>query len=100
MTANDPTSAPASGSHRPPGNNPSSDTLGRQKTPLAVADRWYLTALLVFTVIVRGTVLWAMRDNLTQDPDAYREIAENLLVYGEFALGKPNPDNAESQPRP
>lgn len=76
---------------------PNSD---RQKTPPGVSDRWPLAALLIFTLIVRGTVLWLMRDNLNQDPDAYREIAENLLVYGEFALGKPNRDNAESQPRP
>jgi hypothetical protein len=31
-----------------------------------------------------------MRGNLQQDPDAYREIADNLLRHGEFALGKPS----------
>ena len=31
-----------------------------------------------------------MRGNLQQDPDAYREIAENLLRHGQFALGKPS----------
>ncbi len=51
-------------------------------------ERWLLAGLLVFTLVVRGAVLWGMRGNLEQDPDAYREIAENLLVHGEFALGR------------
>src|SRR5688572_19185181 len=59
-----------------------------------------LAGLLVFTLIVRGSVLWAMRNNLTQDPDAYREIAENLLRHGEFAMGKPGPDGDVSKPTP
>jgi hypothetical protein len=59
----------------------------------------WLAGLLVFTLIVRGGVLWAMRDNLRQDPDAYREIAENLLRHGEFALGKDDPANVQP-PRP
>jgi len=53
-------------------------------------DRLVLAGLLVFTLLVRGGVLWVMRGNLKQDPDAYREIAENLLRHGEFALGKPS----------
>ncbi len=51
-------------------------------------ERWLLAAILLFTVVVRGGVLWAMRGNLEQDPDMYREIAENLLVHGEFARGR------------
>jgi hypothetical protein len=47
-----------------------------------------LAGLLILALIVRGGVLWSMRDNLEVDPDAYREIAENLLRHGEFALGK------------
>src|SRR5262245_57514938 len=59
------------------------------------AERWTLGGLLLFTLLVRGGVLWAMRNNLQQDPDAYREIAENLLRHGEFALGKPSGAGAE-----
>ena len=64
------------------------------------ADRLALAGLLVFTLFVRGGVLWAMRANFRQDPDAYREIAENLLRYGEFALGKPFRDDGVSRPIP
>jgi len=59
------------------------------RSPLS-AERLLLAGLLVFTVVVRGSVLWMMRENMQQDPDAYREIAENLLRHGEFALGKPS----------
>jgi hypothetical protein len=41
-----------------------------------------------------------MRGNLEQDPDAYREIAENLIVHGEFALGKLTPQTTDWHPRP
>src|SRR5689334_16962632 len=78
-----------------------------KKTPDPVATRRWLTTdrlilagLLLFTLIVRGGVLWAMRGNLQHDPDAYREIAENLLRYGEFAIGKPSPDDGVSKPVP
>jgi 4-amino-4-deoxy-L-arabinose transferase-like glycosyltransferase len=50
-------------------------------------ERWLLAAILLFTALVRGGVLWGTRANLEQDPDMYREIAENLLVHGEFARG-------------
>jgi hypothetical protein len=63
-------------------------------------ERWLLAGLLVFTLVVRGAVLWGMRGNLEQDPDAYREIAENLLVHGEFALGEPGAGGGDWQPRP
>jgi hypothetical protein len=62
-----------------------------QRRPRLTNDRLALAGLLVFTLVVRGGVLWAMRANLQQDPDAYREIAENLLRHGEFALGKDEP---------
>ena len=47
-----------------------------------------MAGLLLFTAIVRGGVLWGMRGNLGQDPDAYREIAENILQHGVYGLGK------------
>src|SRR5437879_11593556 len=55
------------------------------------------STLFPYTTLFRS---WAMRGNLNQDPDAYREIAENLLRHGEFALGKPTSANADYQPRP
>jgi len=60
------------------------------KTTIGSRSReWsFLAGLLVFAVLVRSGVLWTMRTNLQQDPDAYREIAENLLRHGEFALGR------------
>jgi hypothetical protein len=54
-------------------------------------NHWTLAGLLIFTLAVRGAALWALQGNLQQDPDAYREIAENLLRHGEFALGKGEP---------
>lgn len=59
-------------------------------------DRLTLVSLLVFTLLIRGTVFWTMRANLQQDPDAYREIAENLLRHGEFALGKGEPEGGRN----
>jgi len=52
-------------------------------------DRLLLAGLLLLALVVRGGVLGAMRGNLQQDPDAYREIAENLLWNGEFARANP-----------
>src|SRR2546423_1031158 len=64
------------------------------------ADRLGLVGLFVFGFLLRGGLLWARRANLQPDPDAYREIAENLLKYGEFALGQPSPDDGVSHPAP
>ena len=47
-----------------------------------------LAGLLLFTLVVRGGVLWVMRANLQEDPDAYREIAENVLRHGVYGMGK------------
>src|SRR5262245_18010461 len=55
------------------------------------SDRRLLAGLLVATLVVRGGALWVMRAKLADDVDAYREIAENLLQHGEFALGKAKP---------
>lgn len=52
----------------------------------------YFVVLVVFALAVRGAFLWQLRTNLRQDPDAYREIAENMLQYGVFGLtGKSGP---------
>lgn len=61
---------------------------------------WPLVGLLLAALLVRGSVLWAMRGNLDQDPDAYREIAENLIRHGEFALGRGDPAESGSDYRP
>jgi len=63
-------------------------------------ERLLLAGLLVFTLVVRGGVLWAMRGNLQQDPDAYRQIAENLLRHGEFAIGQGDPGDDVAPVRP
>ena len=47
-----------------------------------------MAGLLLVALLVRGGVLWVLRDKLADDPDAYREIAENILQYGVFGLGK------------
>ena len=64
------------------------------------SGRWALAGLLGITLLVRSGVLWTMRGNLEQDPDAYREIAENLLIHGEFSLGKPTGEEAVRRPTP
>jgi hypothetical protein len=74
------------------GNSPAAKWLSTRNLVLA--------GLLVFTLIVRGAALWAMRGNLNQDPDAYREIAEFLLERGEFAVGKLSPFEGGSRPIP
>ena len=66
---------------------PAKEGRGASERSDSARERWILVGLLLFTLVVRGTVLWLMRGNLEQDPDAYREIAENLIVQGEFALG-------------
>src|SRR5262245_21154935 len=66
----------------------------------APRSRFWLICLLALTLLLRGSVLWVMRDNLRQDPDAYRQIAENLLRFGEFALGKRDMGEVSSWPTP
>lgn len=58
------------------------------------ADRLTLAGVLLLTLVVRGGVLWTLRGNLADDPDAYRQIAENVLRYGVFGMG------TGSNPRP
>ncbi len=98
MTGNGSTFESASG-REPPGNEAAPQPVRHRGADAPRSpDRWVLAGLLVFTLVVRGAVLWGMRGNLEQDPDAYREIAENLLVHGEFALGKQI--DGDWQPRP
>ena len=59
-----------------------------------MTPRYSLFALLLVTALLRGGMLWVMRENLDEDRDAYREIAENLATYRVFGLGN------EGQPRP
>src|SRR5262245_51173109 len=66
----------------------------------APRSRFWLICLLALTLLLRGSVLWVMRDNLRQDPDAYRQIAENLLRFGEFALGQRDMGEVSSCPTP
>ncbi|HUE72228.1 MAG TPA: hypothetical protein VMP01_15195 [Pirellulaceae bacterium] len=54
--------------------------------------RWqgavWLAALLALTLAVRVGVLVAMQENLRQDPDAYRNIADNLLLLRVYGMGQ------------
>ena len=59
-----------------------------------MSSRSILLAVLLFTGLLRGGVLWVMRENLNEDRDAYREIAENLATYRVYGLGK------DGEPRP
>ena len=52
-------------------------------------ERVVLAGLLAFTLVVRGGVLFALREKLVDDPDAYRRIAENLLADGTFSMDEP-----------
>lgn len=44
--------------------------------------------LIVFTLVVRGGVLWTGFDDLRADPDSYRQLANNLIEYGTFGFGE------------
>ena len=57
-----------------------------ERTRLLTPPRVALGALLALTLVVRLGVLLAMRDNLRQDPDAYRNIARCLLTQGVFGF--------------
>lgn len=46
-----------------------------------------IVIVFVFATGVRGAFLWQFRSGLYQDPDAYREIAENILQHGIFGRG-------------
>src|SRR5688500_9243842 len=73
------------------------------RVPWLTRERLALAGLLRLTLVVRGGVLWTMREKLQDDPDAYREIAENLLQHGVFALGKPEagaPRDLKDKPQP
>ena len=71
-------------SHFPP-------AAGSRPSSWLTRERLCVAGLLVFTALVRGGVLWAMRDNLEGDPDLYREIAENVLQHGIYGRGKTAP---------
>ena len=58
-----------------------------ERTRLLTPPRVALGALLALTLVVRLGVLLAMRDNLRQDPDAYRNIAENVVWFQVYGMG-------------
>src|SRR5688500_7126229 len=48
---------------------------------------WLLFAgVMLLTLLIRGGALWAMRERLNDDPDAYRQIAETLVRTGQYAM--------------
>lgn len=48
-------------------------------------DVWLL---IIFTLVVRGGVLWAGFDDLRADPDSYRQLASNVIEHGTFGFGE------------
>jgi hypothetical protein len=51
-------------------------------------------ALLAFALVVRTAVLVTLPDGLSQDPDGYRRIAENVLRSGAYSFDTPRHDYA------
>jgi 4-amino-4-deoxy-L-arabinose transferase-like glycosyltransferase len=47
-----------------------------------------LAVVLLATIMIRGSVVWALRDSLNADPDGYRAVAENLVAHGTFGHGQ------------
>lgn len=64
-----------------------------------IDHRAALCAVLLIATIVRGAVLVAMFGQLRADPDAYRQIAENLLQHGSLALDMASADDSEQTER-
>ena len=50
--------------------------------------RWSLFAILLLTVVIRGGVIVLTPGALTEDPDAYRELAHNVLEHGVLGQGR------------
>ncbi len=61
---------------------------------------WMFVTVMAFALVVRGGVLLALRDNLKEDRDLYRDIAENLAGHGTFARTVDGPQAPERQPVP
>jgi 4-amino-4-deoxy-L-arabinose transferase-like glycosyltransferase len=50
------------------------------------APKWILPAILVIALAVRGGAMLALSTSLSEDPDAYREMAKNLRITGTLAM--------------
>lgn len=57
-------------------------TTDSQRAELTSVKEFFL--IIFLSAVVRGTALWSMADQLQLDPDAYRQIAENILNFGVF----------------
>ena len=66
----------------------------------AAEGRAVLLAVLLMAALVRGGVLLALFGQLQSDPDAYRQIANNVLQHGSFALDLPAAERAQPQAPP
>ncbi len=60
--------------------------------------RW--VSLLLLTLLIRGLVLYFMFGKLADDPDGYRELAENLAREGVYGYGQPGDDIQPTAYRP
>jgi len=61
---------------------------------------WLWVRLLVLASVIRGGWLAAHRETLRDDPDAYRQLARNLLADGTFGDRVPDPVTGELQLQP
>lgn len=61
---------------------------------------WWWVRLLVLASVIRGGWLAAQRESLRDDPDAYRQLARNLLAEGTFGDHVPDSVTGELQLQP
>lgn len=70
---------------------PASDELDGKTASVGSSHSWASRraagGLLLFALIVRGSVLFFWPDALEADPDGYRAVAENLVQHGTFGSG-------------
>ncbi len=57
---------------------------GEENTIAMTASWWHVAVLIVWTLAVRGGVLLALHDNLSEDRDLYRHLAENIAKAGVY----------------
>ncbi len=73
----------------------------RRLRTLIVAEQYRLLLIFTFSLLLRGAVLFTWSDQLVDDPDGYRLLAENLMKFGVFGfapLHNPSADSAQIMP--
>ena len=57
--------------------------------------RYAVILMFLGAILLRGAILWARQEELEHDPDAYRLIANNLLLRHTYSI---SPENVAPQP--